>query len=94
MKLTSEDKKLLQSWGYPEDDFRQIEEAFAKTNTKYELLSEDKNEDEKISREEAVEILGRETYLSGIVRSAFHWSSVRENNKGQKVYFNSSNLFK
>jgi hypothetical protein len=94
MKLTSEDKKLLIKWGFPESDFAQIEEAFAKTKTSYELLSDDeKNDDKKISREEALEILGRETYLSGIGRSAFHCTSVRENEKGQKVYFNSRKLF-
>ncbi|MFD1736200.1 hypothetical protein ACFSCX_06435 [Bacillus salitolerans] len=86
MKLTSEDKELLLKWGFPEKDFYQIEVATRKTT--YEL------DDKKISAKEALEILGRETYLSGISRSAFHWSSCRENEKGQIVYFNSSKLFK
>lgn len=93
MKLTKEDKNLLSGWGYPEDDFEQIERALAKTKTTYELFNDENNEDKEISREEAIEILGRETYLSGIGRSAFHWSSVRENEEGQKVYFDSSKLF-
>jgi hypothetical protein len=46
----------------------------------------------KISQEKALEILGREEYLSGISRSAFHWSAVRDNN-GETVYFDSSKLF-
>ena len=85
MKLNKEDKQLLKDWGYPEDDFRQIEEAT--TKTKYELG------DEKISRTKVIEILGRELYLSGIARSAFHWSAYRTNENGQGIYFNSSKLF-
>jgi len=88
MKLNKKDKELLSSWGYPEKDFKQIEEATKKT--KYKLLKEN---DEEISQIEAIEILGREIYLNGICRSAFHWSAVRENN-GQSVYFDSSRLFK
>lgn len=86
MKLTKEDKELLIKWGYNSKDFKQIEEATNKTE--YEL------DDNRISLTEALEILGRETYLSGISRSAFHWSACRENEKGQRVYFDSSKLFK
>ena len=85
MKLTSEDKKLLKSWGHKSSDFKQIEEATNKTE--YELG------DNRISLTEVLEVLGRETYLSGISRSAFHRSACRENEKGQTVYFNSSKLF-
>ena len=86
MKLTKKDKELLSSWGYPEKDFKQIEEATRKT--RYELLN-----DGEVSQIEAIEILCRETYLNGICRSAFHWSAVRKNKKGQGVYFDSSRLF-
>jgi len=48
----------------------------------------------KISREDAIKILGMETYLSGIARSAFHWNSVRDSENGESVYFDSSKLFK
>ena len=42
-----------------------------------------------------IEILGREAYLSGTSRSAFHWSCVRETDKiGVLIYFDSSRLFK
>ena len=86
MELTNEDKALLTKWGYRKEDFEQIERATLRTD--YEL------NDEKISLREALEILGREEYLSGISRSAFHWSACRENENGQKVvYFDSSRLF-
>lgn len=93
MKLTAEDKELLSDWGFPEDDFEQIEEAMKKKYTKYALLINDKA-DQPITREEAIQLLGRESYLSGITRSAFHWSSVRSNGKGKSVYFKSHDLFK
>mgnify|MGYP000892966255 CR=1 FL=1 len=85
MKLTSEDKKILKNWGYKSSDFKQIERATSKTE--YELG------DERMSLTEVLQVLDRKTYLSGIARSAFHWSACRENAKGQKVYFDSSKLF-
>lgn len=88
MKLTSEDKKLLTEWGYLEEDFNQIERATAATKTTYE------SNRNKITRDETISILGREDYLSGIARSAFHFSACRESKEGQKVYFDSSKLFK
>ena len=81
MKLTKEDKALLTSWGYSENDFLQIEKATKKTMTTYELSCK------IISREEVIQILGRTEYLSGIARSAFHGSASRGN-----VYFDSSKL--
>jgi hypothetical protein len=86
MKLTSGDKELLIKWGHNEEDLNQIEEAI--TKTVYEMNGK------KITIDKAIDILGRETYLSGISRSAFHWSACRENEKGQEIYFDSSKLFK
>ena len=91
MKLTNEDKALLLDWGYPEEDFAQIEEAFQKSKTTYELG------DFRISREEAIRLLGRRQYLSGVARSAFHRTAAREvpmSTSGEVVYFDSSKLFK
>ena len=90
MKLTKEDKALLTAWGHKEEDLKQIERATTKTT--YELSSGGINRG-KISLTEVLDILGREKYLSGISRSAFHWSACRENEKGQRVYFDSSKLF-
>lgn len=88
MKLTSTDKKLLKSWGYRDEDLPKIERATNKTKTTYEFKGK------LISREEVIEILGMETYLNGLSRSAFHWNSARENKKGESIYFDSSKLFK
>lgn len=88
MKLTNEDRAMLLDWGYPEEDFAQIEEAFKKSKTTYELG------DTSISREDAIAALGRRDYLSGIARSAFHFTAARETADGKFVYFDSSKLFK
>lgn len=88
MKLIMEDKRMLLSWGHTEDDLSQIAAAIHSRNTKYTL------EGEPIGREEALRLLGRETYLSGISRSAFHYSAERETADGKHVGFDSSNLFK
>ena len=110
MKLTEEDKKQLRESGYTKRDFAQIERAMQKSKTKYEAENLLTGEVKRISREEAIQILGREEWLSGISRSAFHWTATRDNMRGyfkpksadyvvtQKptytVYFDSSNLFK
>jgi len=86
MKLTSEDKKVLKENGFKDEDMNQIERATIKTV--YEMNGE------KISQKKALEILGRKEYLSGISRSAFHWSAGRDNEKGETVSFDSSKLFK
>lgn len=92
--LTQEDKKLLKDYGYLDEDFPQIKEAYNKTI--YTLC-----ENTKVSRKEteikgmkAIELLGRENFLSGLARSAFHWSAYRNITENSGVYFNSSKLFK
>lgn len=86
MKLTEEDKELLTKWGFSEDDFNQIEKATNKTE--YELNGN------KIPLTEVLQILDRETYLSGISRSAFHWTCSRKGKNGETINFDSSKLFR
>lgn len=62
--------------------------AMHKRYTTYEL------DGEAISREQAIAILGRETYLSGISRSAFHYTTARKTDDGRTVYFDSTKLFR
>ena len=86
MKLTKSDKNILREWGYLDNDFPQIEEATRKTV--YTMAG-----DVQISLQKAIELLGREEYLSGVARSSFHMSAVRESENGEQVYFDSSALF-
>jgi hypothetical protein len=91
-KLTKEHQAIILNFGYPKTDLKQIEDALSKTDFEQYWTEIDK-EDEKITIEKAIEILGEELFLSGICRSAFHSSATREK-KGIKVYFNSSRLFR
>ena len=94
MELTKADKAYLLSINESEQYFPQIEEAMEVT--KYELTDADgKNTIRHISRKEAIELLGRETWLNGLDRSAFHWTSMRQTKDGKNyVMFDSSKLFK
>ena len=91
MKLTSEDKDLLRQWGFDDKDFPQIELATQTRYTKYQIGNK------SISRGRALDLLGRRKYLSGIARSAFHYTAARtvgENEESGVVFFDSSRLFK
>lgn len=88
MKLSNEERTHLHELGYSDTDVKQIEEVMQVRYTTYTLGSK------TISRDRAIELLGRKTYLSGIVRSAFHWSAVRITESGENIYFDSSKYFK
>lgn len=91
MKLTDEDKKILLDWGYTESDLEQIQRALLKT--RYELYS-DNEEKQKISGKQARKLLGDEQFLSGISRSAFHYTSLRKTSDGREIIFDTDRLFK
>ena len=94
MKLTQEHKNILKSMGETEDDFAQIEEATGKTT--YTLCDAERMTSKRIGIKRAIELLGIKDFLSGLSRSAFHWSAARtvESNPNQTVLFDSSRLFK
>ena len=109
MEFTSSDRvALLKCYGAKEgeaaattaasrrlaEDMRQLEEAADVTT--YELCDADcRNVIRKISRETAIRRLGRETWLSGLVRSAFHWTATRQTADGKNyIMFDSRRLFK
>lgn len=96
MKLTKADKAYLLSINESEQDFPQIEEAMGATETVYELYDADCREVIRtISRTEAIKLLGRERWLNGLARSAFHWTAMRQTLDGKNyVMFNSAKLFR
>lgn len=98
MKLTKEDKEYLKENGFTESDFEQIEKVTAKSKTTYRVVNLSNGKSHTITRERAIEILGRENWLSGIARSAFHFTAVRENKPAKdihyNVYFDSTRYFK
>lgn len=87
MKITKEEKMYLESCGYGRKDLAQIREAIIRDNTTYEM------DGVPITREEAIARLGRRDYLSGIARSAFHFTALRIAENGKVILFDSSRLF-
>ena len=88
MKLTMKDIAYLFSIGCPKEDIPQICEAALSKNTTYKLNGK------TITAKKAIEVLGRDVYLSGLNRSAFHRTTVRVGKQGEEVFFNSANLFR
>lgn len=92
MRWRKDDTELLQSWGYSQEDIEQIKEA-----RKFLILttqnSSHDNKEIKISINKAIELLGRETFLSGLARASFHWTSVRSSDKDEDVFFDCSRMF-
>ena len=81
--LSDEDKKILEDFGYHEEDWAQIERC---ANESVYLLNDEKS----IPLSETVSLLGKEAFLSGIARSAFHFSAVRETLDGEhEIFFES-----
>ena len=102
MEFTIKDKEyLLQVYGGVEktlsEDLMQLMDAA--DVTEYELVEYErdgyngKHKKTKISRASAIRILGRQMWLNGLVRSAFHWTACREAGPRRQVWFDSRELF-
>lgn len=100
MKFTDSDKQYLLEKVYDgvtktlEEDLPQIEEAADITT--YTLFEEDRDCG-MITRDAAIELVGREMWLSGLARSAFHWTACRQvldNSDRAYVMFDSRKLFR
>ena len=72
-----------------EEEKEQIKRALK--CTKYKLCGDYTTT--PISRKEAIEILGKEMFVSGLERSTFHWTAARTN-EDKTILFDSSSLFK
>ena len=93
-KLTEKDKKLLKEWGYLDEDMKQIEEGASVGAITF--TSKDRTYKHEITPQKAIRIIGREQFLSGLSRSAFHWSAIRyvkDNDENGFVYFDMAKLF-
>lgn len=97
MRLTDEDKTLLRSWGEKEDAIPQIQAATCAKYTDIFYRKESNAPKVQISHTKAIELLGREDYLSGIQRSAYHGTACRyvgSDILNGIVFFSSWRLFK
>ena len=90
--MTKYQEDYFKAHGEDEKSFRQLNEAMRRT--KYTLVTPYTSR--KIRKEEAVEVLGEDEYLSGIQRSAFHGTATRKvmGQPFQMVLFDSSALWK
>lgn len=75
------------SGGISENDFPQIEAASTGRNTTYTV------DNQRISRNKAIALLGRKRFLFGLARSAFHWSACQTTPDGREVSFDSGKFF-
>lgn len=89
--LLKSDIALLKEIGYSDEDMLQIDKAFRLTTY---ICEDEDNLKRVISASEARILLGTRDFLSGLARSAFHWSSCRYVGEGDYVYFDSSRLFR
>lgn len=72
--------------GHHKDDLKQLKDAIHEVDLT--LTDKKTGKETRISNEKAVDVLGMETFLSGISRSAFHASAYRESKNGKfSVYF-------
>lgn len=93
IKMTEERKQMFRDMGHEESDMRQLSEALKRT--KYKISSREEGRTTPISAVQALEILGEKKFLSGISRSAYHYTAARETEDGKfVVYFDSSMLFR
>lgn len=81
MTMTKEDKAYFLSIGNRTQDLKQLDCAIREVF----LTLHDKKTGKStgITNAKAIEVLGRETFLSGISRSAFHATATRESTDGR-----------
>lgn len=77
-KLTEDDKEELLLLGYLQEDFWQIEQAFKECE--FEITDNNIKKGcktRKCGAARAIEVIGRDEFLSGLGRAAFHCTSAR-----------------
>lgn len=76
--LTQEDCNSLIEYGYMPDDMEQIDRGCRECVYKdWNPAKYGDQREHRISRKKAIELLGKEEYLSGIGRASFHCSCGR-----------------
>ena len=86
-RLTKDEEAYFLRVGHPKGELNQLERAMSVVRCE---IKKPNDKWVRIARNKAREILGDETYLSGISRSAFHSSAVREKD-GQSIYYLTQN---
>ena len=87
--LTNEDETSLLIIGYTDDDLNQIGQGLKEV----ELLITDNDiakgcKTRKCGAKRAIEVLGREEFISGVARASFHATATRYSCDGRyEIYF-------
>lgn len=88
-KLTNDDKSYLKRIGFNERDFIQIEQALNDVDlsiTDNDIIRGCKTR--KCGVDRSIEVLGRETFISGLSRAAYHATATRvSENKRFEIHF-------
>lgn len=94
MKWNKKDIENLKKNGFDKDDIAQIKTSgrYLKLYILYENEEVNKSM-QRITQKEAIDILGKDTFISGMSRAAFHFTSTRTNNY-RTIYFDCSSMFK
>lgn len=88
--LSDEDKAFLKENGYEDGDMLQIEKAVA-AGRFFDP------EDNEITAEQTIDLVGRASFLGASARAAFHFSAVRpllDDDDSRMVYFDFTEYFK
>lgn len=88
MSMFMSDVAILKAKGFSDEDVNQITYASKANVTRYEV------DGKQIAKSEAIGILGREKWLCGVGRSAFHRTATQVADDGTVVYFDSTVMFK
>lgn len=90
-KLSETDINVLKALGYTNSDTSEIEAAVSKTH--YIFLDEMTGKKINITAAQARQFLGNDVFLSGIGRSTFHLSAIRDIDKYKSIRFDYSDSF-
>ena len=88
MIITRTERKTLEERMFSKSDISEIEYAAKKTV----YYKEENGKRIPLSREEAINVLGRENWIAGLCRSAFHIVATRYAADGTAVKFDSHAL--
>ena len=87
--LTNEDKTSLLLRGYTEEDFSQIGQGLKEVEldiTDNDITKGCKTR--KCGAKRAIEVIGREEFISGVARASFHATATRDSCDGRyKIFF-------
>lgn len=91
MYCTKKMEEFFLKIGHPEKDLPQLKEAL--NICKVTVYNKKTKKEKRISKKRAIELVGLETFLGGISRAAFHWTSANEIDKENEIYFDCKKMF-